>query len=84
MCGIPSYAVDLAIAIDHATLAAVDEGLGTCWIGAFDEEIAKSALGVPENIRVVASTPLGYPDQESAPRPRRALDEIMCSDKYSD
>jgi len=78
------YMVDMGIAMEHLILAATDRGLGTCWIGAFDEEIAKSALGVPENIRVVASTPLGYPDQESAPRPRRALDEIMCSDKYSD
>ena len=31
-CGVPAYAVDLAIAVDHMTLAAVNEGLGTCWI----------------------------------------------------
>ena len=35
ICGVPEYAVDLAIAVDHMTLAAVDQGLGTCWIGAF-------------------------------------------------
>lgn len=33
-CGVPSYPVDIAIAVDHMTLAAVAEGLGTCWIGA--------------------------------------------------
>ena len=78
------YMLDVGIAMEHLILAAADRGLGTCWIGAFDEEAAKSALGVPENIRVVASTPLGYPDQEPAPRQRRVLDEISCSDKYSD
>ena len=76
------YMLDVGIAMEHLILAATDKGLGTCWIGAFDEDIAKKALGVPENIRVVASTPLGYPDQERDPRQRRTLEEVMCSDKY--
>ena len=46
-CGVPAYAVDLAIAVDHMTLAAVDEGLGTCWIGAFSQEKARNILKVP-------------------------------------
>jgi len=46
-CGIPAYAVDLAIAVDHMTLAAADEGLGTCWIGAFSQDEARAVLGVP-------------------------------------
>jgi len=37
-CEVPPYAVDAAIAIDHLTLAAAAEGLGTCWIGAFVQE----------------------------------------------
>lgn len=78
------YMLDVGIAMEHLILAAADRGLGTCWIGAFDEKAVKSALGVPDNIRVVASTPLGYPDQDPAPRQRRPLDEVMCSDKYSD
>ena len=78
------YMLDIGIAMEHLILAAADRGLGTCWIGAFDEEMAKAVLGVPENIRVVASTPLGYPDQDPAVKQRRDLDEIMCFDKYSD
>ncbi len=78
------YMLDVGIAMEHLILAAADRGLGTCWIGAFDEKAAKSALGVPENIRVVASTPLGYPDEAPDPRQRRPLNEVMCSDKYSD
>ena len=78
------YMLDIGIAMEHLILAAADRGLGTCWIGAFDEATAKSALGVPENIRVVASTPLGYPAEEPGFKSRRSLGEIMCSDKYEE
>ncbi len=46
-CGQPCYPIDVAISIDHMTLKAVEEGLGTCWIGAFNEAKAKEILGVP-------------------------------------
>jgi nitroreductase len=77
-CGHLSYTIDLAIAIDHITLCAAAEGLGTCWIGAFDEEQTKEILGIPAPIRVVALLPLGYP-QDPAPveKDRLALDEIV-------
>lgn len=77
------YMLDIGIAMEHLILAAADKGLGTCWIGAFDEAVAKKALGVPENIRVVALTPLGYPAENPNPRPRKSLKEIMCLNKYS-
>lgn len=80
----PYYMLDIGIAMEHLILAAADKGLGTCWIGAFDEAKAKKALGVPDNIRVVASTPLGYPDQSPDPRPRKSLKEIVCYNKYSE
>ena len=54
------WKIDAAIATQSLVLAATSEGLGTCWIGAFDEDKAKSALGIPSNVRVVAMTPLGY------------------------
>jgi nitroreductase len=56
-----SVDIDLAIALDHLTLAAAAKGLGTVWIGAFDEEAVKRILGVPADVKVVALTPLGYP-----------------------
>ena len=52
-CGQLSYPIDVAIALDHMTLAAVEQGLGTCWIGLFDEQKVKEILGIPEEIRVV-------------------------------
>ena len=76
--------LDIGIAMEHLILAAADRGLGTCWIGAFDEQIAKEALGVPENVRVVASTPLGYPDESPGPRPRKSMEEVRCSNKYNE
>ena len=56
-----SVEIDIAIALDHLMLAAAEEGLGTCWIGAFIEEKARKLLGVPGEAKVVAMTPLGYP-----------------------
>lgn len=83
-CGVPDYAVDLAIAVDHMTLAAVDEGLGTCWIGAFSQEEARDILKVPENYRIVALLPLGFPKQTGRPKVRKSLDEIMCYETFKE
>ena len=58
-----SVDLDLAIAVDHLTLAAAAEGLGTCWIGAFTEDAVKSLLNVPTEAKVVCLTPLGYPEK---------------------
>jgi nitroreductase len=69
-CGQPSYPIDAAIAIDHITLCAAAEGLGTCWIGAFYEDEIRRILGIPPAIRVVALLPLGYPQN---PKPVRKL-----------
>jgi nitroreductase len=81
-CGILAYPVDLAIAIDHITLAAVDLGLGTCWIGAFSQDKVKNILGVPEKLKVVSLLTLGYPDETGRPKMRKMLEEIVCYEKY--
>jgi len=77
------YLVDSGIAMEHLILAASAEGLGTCWIGVFEENIIKSALAIPADWRVVALTPLGYPDQEPNPRPRKTIDEIVFREKWN-
>jgi nitroreductase len=84
-CGQLAYPIDVAIAVDHMTLKAVEEGLGTCWIGAFYEDKAKAALGIPEKIRVVALLTLGYPKYAEPARPkgRLALDDIVHWEKWS-
>lgn len=81
-CGIPAHGVDLGIAIDHMTLAATEEGLGTCWIGAFFQEEVKKILGVPEQYKVVALLPLGYPADQEKAKSRKKLEEIVCYEKF--
>ena len=77
-CEVPRYAVDLAIAIEHMTLAAVEEGLGTCWIGAFSQERVKEILRVPEKYQVVTVLPLGFPRHVGGTKVRKSLQEIIC------
>ncbi len=79
-----SFPVDIGIAMEHLILAATEKGLGTCWIGAFNEKLVKDVLDIPDNVRVVALTPLGYPAEEGRLRGRKSLSEIVCYDRYTD
>jgi nitroreductase len=69
--------VDATIAMAHLVLAAADEGLGTCWIAAFDPQAARDVLGLPEGVIPSAFTPLGYPADSPAPKKRKPLEEIV-------
>ena len=77
-CGHKSFAIDVAIAIDHITLAAVAEGLGTCWIGAFNQDKVKNLLGIPQDVVVVELLPMGYPQDASLKqKSRKPVNEIV-------
>jgi len=92
LCAIPSESevwegkdfmmLDAGLAMEHLVLAATAQGLGTCWQGLFTEEKVRVALNVPEDVRVVAMTPLGYAAEERRPRPRKAMEEIVYYEKY--
>ena len=82
-CGQLTYPIDVAIAVDHITLKAVEEGLGTCWIGGFAEEEVKKILGIPNNIRIVTLLTLGYPKYVPGPRKRQKMDEIAVYEMWS-
>ena len=69
--------VDAAIVMDHMILQAAELGLGTCWIGAFDEAAAASVLGLPAHIKPVALTPVGYPAGQCPVKQRKTLEEII-------
>ena len=84
ICGVPAYAVDLAIAVDHITLAAVDEGLGTCWIGAFSQAAVRKILNVPTKYKIVALMPLGFPKEPGRPKARKSLEEIVCYETFKE
>lgn len=77
--GWSSLDVDLAIAVDHLTLAATSVGLATCWVCNFDPLKLREAINAPEDIEPVALLPLGYPDPSAtvAPKNRKSLEDIV-------
>ncbi len=94
VCAVPSEAwvrkadgwnaaeVDATIAMSHIVLAAAAEGLGTCWIAAFDPAAAREVLGIPPEVIPSAFTPLGYAADSALPKKRRPLVEIVHSDRW--
>jgi nitroreductase len=82
-CGLPRYPIDVSIAVDHITLAAVAEGLGTCWIGAFEPKRIKRLLGIPDEIEIVALLTLGYPkNPEPLEKQRLPLQRIVYRERW--
>ncbi len=74
--------VDAAIVMDHIILEATNQGLGTCWIGAFDAEATRKILGLPDNIDPIVMTPLGYPNAEPRGKDRKSLDELVRYERW--
>jgi len=69
--------MNVAIAIEHIVLKAVDLGLGSCWLGRFDRDKVKEYLSLDESIYPVVLLPVGHPDQSPKERPRFALDKLV-------
>ncbi len=69
--------MNVAIAVEHIVLKAVDLGLGSCWLGRFDRDKVKEFLALNENIYPVVLLPVGYPDQSPKARPRFTLDKYV-------
>ena len=81
--GKPYYMLDVGISMEHLCLVAAEKGLGTCWLGGqFDERAVKEALDVPESQRVVALTPLGYPDESPAAKDRKSMVDMVSWEKW--
>lgn len=72
-----SAAFNIGIAGEHIALVAVELGLGTCWVKAFDEAKVRGILGLAERYCVVALMPVGYPDESPHPRRRKSMAEIL-------
>lgn len=73
----PRIAFNVAIAVEHIVLRALDFGLGSCWIRLFDEQAIRDIFGWDDNIHVVNLLPVGYPAEEPGPRNRRPLEDIL-------
>ncbi len=83
-CGIPDYPINISIAMDHMTLKAVEEELGTCWIGSFDPKKVCDLLEIPDTVEVVELLTLGYPAEHPAEKPRVNLEDIVMQEKWQD
>lgn len=67
MPGYESGETDAAIVCTHMMLAAWEQGLGSCWVAWFNADDVAKALSLPENIRVTALLPIGYPAEDAVP-----------------
>jgi len=73
---------DTAAATQNILLTATALGLGSCWVGAFNEEEVRKVIKAPREIRPVAIIPIGYPAESPAPRPRRPLNEVIHRETF--
>jgi len=74
--------VDVTIALQNMVLAAEVQGVGSCWIGGFNEDDVKKILGIPQEAKVVALISFGLPDESPAPRSKKQLSEILHQNKW--
>ncbi|MGD9498204.1 MAG: nitroreductase family protein [Armatimonadota bacterium] len=81
-CGLHCFPIDVAIAMAYMTLVAVEEELGTCWIGAFNADRVKDLLGIPADVIVVGLLPIGYPAGEPPRKKRLSLAEIVMHERW--
>ena len=58
-------------------LKATDLGLGSVWVGAFDEEVARRIIGAGRGERPIAILPVGRPAEAPPPTPRRSVDSLV-------
>lgn len=79
------YLVDMGIAMQNVVVASTAFGYGTCWIGAFNEDKVKALLDIPEDLKVVAITPIGVPTgPQPATRGRREFEDTFRSETYAE
>ena len=80
--GVNYTTVDVAIALDHLILAAANQGLGTCWVAAFDPVAARQVFGLPAGVEPIALTPLGYPADQPILKERKPLASLVRYERW--
>ncbi|HIJ73884.1 MAG TPA: NAD(P)H nitroreductase [Candidatus Hydrogenedentes bacterium] len=81
--GIEYYQINLGIAMEHMVLKATELGLGTCWIGWFNQNKVREVLEIPKRIRVSALLAVGYPKEpHPAKHSRKPIEKILYSEKW--
>ena len=72
----------IMISLAYMTLEAINQGLGSCWMGAISPKDVQQVMNLPKNLFVHDFLLLGYPDEDPKPRPRKDFDKIVFWDKY--
>lgn len=80
--GSRTYQIDAAIAGTNMTLAATAMGIGSCWIGAFEEQTIRDTLRIPPNLRIIALIAFGYEVGKASIPPRLPLSSIVHYEAY--
>ena len=76
------FLIDGSISIENMALTSWELGIGSCWIGAYDEAAVKELLEVPEPIRVISLLTLGYPNEKPRVKNRKILADILHYERY--
>lgn len=82
------YLIDIGIACEHLVLQATELGLGTCYIGYFNEKEIRKILKIPKKYKIVLLIAIGYPDEKEKekklknPKPRKKIEEILYFNEF--
>jgi len=76
--GVNLYSIcDVSASVENLLLVATELGLGTCWVGAFDEKRVSQILNLPPSLRPICLVPVGYPEENPSSAPRLKKEEVI-------
>ena len=81
-CGQAVGPIDVAIALEHISLAATELGLGTCWIGSFETQKVREILNIPEDVAIIELMAVGCPADGGRQSGREPIENIACYDQW--
>ena len=73
---------DVTMAMEHIVLAAVNEGLGSCWIGDFSKPTLRKLLEIPQDYEIISQVALGFPEEVPNERAKKPFEELVCFEKF--
>ena len=76
--------ISTTIALHNMVVAAWAMGIGSCWVGDFNEEKIKKLLNIPESWNIVALISFGYPAEKPQPRKKKSIEEIVSFNKFEE
>ena len=78
----PAPERDIGASVENMNLVAQEEGVGCCWIGAFNPDATREVLSLPDYVEPIAFTPLGYPDDQPGYKSRKSIDKLIRYERW--